>query len=189
MVKITFKPTNEETFEENFDLATTKSVQDIKNRVAQRLNVSNDKIKFIHKGKILKDDQLLQTLNFGDTETFHIVIKKDEQAFNASNPQTGTGNTQPQQNFGGFPAGLGGLGGLGGMGGMGGAGGMGGMGGMGGLGGMNPSDISNMMSNLSPEMIQQMVSSNPMLQNIANSNPQVKAILSNPQMLQQMLSP
>jgi hypothetical protein len=68
---------------------------------------------------------------------------------------------------------MGGLGGMGGMGGFGGLGGLGGMGGGfgGGLGGMNPSDISNALGNIDPQMMQQMINSNPMLSNIANSNP------------------
>jgi hypothetical protein len=55
MVKITFKPTNDNTFEEVFDLNVAKSVADIKTRVSERLKVTGDKIKLIHKGKILKD--------------------------------------------------------------------------------------------------------------------------------------
>jgi hypothetical protein len=55
MVKITFKPTNDNTFEENFDLNVAKTVADIKARVATKLSVTGDKIKLIHKGKILKD--------------------------------------------------------------------------------------------------------------------------------------
>lgn len=55
MVKIIFKPTNENTFEENFDVNVTKTVLDVKARIGQRLNVTGDKIKLIHKGKILKD--------------------------------------------------------------------------------------------------------------------------------------
>ena len=37
------------------------------------------------------------------------------------------------------------------------------------------------------EMMEQMVSSNPMLKQMADSNPQVKAMISNPQMMKQML--
>ncbi len=67
------------------------------------------------------------------------------------------------------------MGGLGGMGGMGGFGGMGGMGGgfngLGGGLGMNPNDLSNVLGNIDPQMMQQMINSNPMLSSIANSNP------------------
>jgi hypothetical protein len=52
MVKIIFKPTNEETFEVEYDLAQYKTVGDMKNVVAKRVNETNDKIKFIFKGKI-----------------------------------------------------------------------------------------------------------------------------------------
>jgi hypothetical protein len=51
MVKITFKPTNEEIFEIDFDLAQYKTVGDMKNVVAQRVKETTDKIKFIFKGK------------------------------------------------------------------------------------------------------------------------------------------
>jgi hypothetical protein len=52
MVKIIFKPTNEETFEVEYDLAQYKTVSDMKNVVAKRVNETNDKIKFIFKGKV-----------------------------------------------------------------------------------------------------------------------------------------
>jgi hypothetical protein len=52
MVKIIFKPTNEETFEIEYDLAQYKTVSDMKNVVAKRVNETNDKIKFIFKGKV-----------------------------------------------------------------------------------------------------------------------------------------
>jgi ubiquilin len=59
--------------------------------------------------------------------------------------------------------GFGGLGGMGGFGGMGGMGGMGGLGGMGGMGGMDPTMMQSMMQNITPEMMEQMISTNPML--------------------------
>jgi hypothetical protein len=117
-------------------------------------------------------------MGLGEVETFHLVVKKDEApqgstgGFNTGAQGTGTGT-------GGIGAGFGGMGGAGGFGGLGGmGGGMGG--GLGGLGGMNPNDLSSMISGLDPQMMQQMISSNPMLSNIANSNPQIKAMLSNP---------
>jgi hypothetical protein len=51
MVKIIFKPTNEETFEVEYDLSTYKTVGQMKNVVSERVKESNDKIKFIYKGK------------------------------------------------------------------------------------------------------------------------------------------
>lgn len=184
MVKITFKPTNENTFDETFDLNQTKTVFDIKTRVANKLNVTVDKLKFIHKGKILKDEQALNTLGLGETETFHLVVKKDEAPPGSQTTgSTGGFNTGAQQGFGG----IGGMGGMGGLGGMG--GGMGGLGGMSGVGGMNPNDLTNMMSNIDPQMLQQIIQNNPMIQAMAANNPQVQAMLSNPEMLKQMLNP
>lgn len=52
MVKITFKPTNEETFEIDFDPAQHKTIGDMKNVVAQRVKETVDKIKFIFKGML-----------------------------------------------------------------------------------------------------------------------------------------
>jgi len=51
MVKITFKPTNEEIFEIDFDTTQVKTVGDMKNVVAQRVKETTDRIKFIFKGK------------------------------------------------------------------------------------------------------------------------------------------
>ena len=194
MVKITFKPTSDNTFEETFDLATTTTVQQIRAAVGKRLSVGEDKIKLIHKGKILKDEQLLSTMGLGEVETFHLVVKKEEPVGGAGGQSVGgdsTSGQQGQQGFGGMGGGFGGMGGMGGMGGFGGGmGGMGGMGGgFGGLGGMNPNDLAGMMSNLDPQMMQQMVQNNPMLKAMASSNPQIQAILSNPEMLKQMMSP
>lgn len=50
MVKITFKPTNEEIFEIEFDPAVQRTVGDMKNVVAQRVKETPDKVKFIFKG-------------------------------------------------------------------------------------------------------------------------------------------
>ena len=52
MVKITFKPTNDEIFEIDFDPAQHKTVGDMKNVVAERVKETTDKIKFIFKGKL-----------------------------------------------------------------------------------------------------------------------------------------
>jgi hypothetical protein len=151
-----------------------------------------------HSGKILKDETPLETLKLSDGETFHAVIKQPEGTKPAassapssnptSNPQgTGaTGSEQPNAGLGGM-GGFGGMGGMGGLGGMGGMGGLGGMGGMGGLGGMDPQMMANMMDMVTPEMMEQMVNSNPMLKQMADSNPQVKAMISNPQMMKEML--
>jgi len=61
------------------------------------------------------------------------------------------------------------------------------MGGAGGLGGMDPQMMANMMDMVTPEMMEQMVNSNPMLKQMADSNPQVKDMISNPQMMKEML--
>ena len=61
-------------------------------------------------------------------------------------------------------------------------------GGMGGMGNnMDPQMMANMMDMITPEMMQQMVESNPMLKQMSESNPQVKAMISNPQMMKAML--
>jgi hypothetical protein len=41
---------------------------------------------------------------------------------------------------------------------------------------------------LTPEMMTQMVDSNPMLKTLVDSNPQMKMLLSNPQLMKQMVS-
>ena len=62
-----------------------------------------------------------------------------------------------------------------------------GMGGMGGMGGMDPQMMAGVFDMMTPEMMQQMIESNPMLKQMADSNPQVKAMLNNPQLMKQML--
>ena len=59
---------------------------------------------------------------------------------------------------------------------------------MGGLGGMDPQAMAGMMDMLTPEMMNQMVESNPMLKGLVDSNPQMRALISNPQLMKQMIS-
>lgn len=50
MVKITFKPTNEETFEIDFDLTKYKTVGQMKEAVSAKVGQPVGNIKFIFKG-------------------------------------------------------------------------------------------------------------------------------------------
>ena len=52
---------------------------------------------------------------------------------------------------------------------------------------MDPQQMAGMMDMITPEMMEQMVNSNPMLKQMADSNPQMKAMISNPQMMKQMI--
>jgi hypothetical protein len=53
---------------------------------------------------------------------------------------------------------------------------------------MDPQAMASMMDMITPEMMEQMVQSNPMLKGMVDSNPQFKAILSNPALMKSMLS-
>jgi ubiquilin len=53
---------------------------------------------------------------------------------------------------------------------------------------MDPAAMAGMMDMLTPEMMTQMVDSNPMLKTLVDSNPQMKMLLSNPQLMKQMVS-
>jgi ubiquilin len=53
---------------------------------------------------------------------------------------------------------------------------------------MDPAMMSAMLQNITPEMMDQIVNSNPMLKGMVDSNPQLKAIFSNPALMQQMMS-
>ena len=126
-----------------FDINAVANVEQLKQKVAEQTNSTVPAIKLIHKGKILKDDTPLASLNLIDGENFHAVIKAAESEQKSSEQPSTSTNSQQVPNVGlgaGLGAGLGGMGGMGGLGGffggMGGLGGMGVLGGMGGMGGL-----------------------------------------------------
>ncbi len=124
-------------------------------------------ISLTHLGRILKDEQTLESYKIEDGVTIHLVKSKGATAEGTSAPTTAPTATPANPLAGG--AGMGGMGGFPGMPGMGmpgmgmpGMGGMGGfpgfpgmatgggpsgMGGMGGMGGMNPAMLNDMMNN------------------------------------------
>lgn len=55
------------------------------------------------------------------------------------------------------------------------------------MGGMDPQAMASMLDMVTPEMMDQMIQSNPMLKSMVDANPQMKAIISNPALMKQMI--
>ena len=143
-------------------------------------------------GRILKDEQTLESYKIEDGVTVHLVKSKGATAEGSSTAPTTSATsaptTAPQANpFGGMPGmgfpGMGGMGGMGGFPGMGMGGGFpgmqtgGGPSGMGGLGGMNPAMIQDMMSN---PMVQNMLSNPAFMESMINSKKSTKKLEGGP---------
>jgi len=164
----------------------------------------------IFAGKIMKDQESLNTHNVKDGMTVHLVIKQGGAAAPSpttaapspapaaaapnSTPSTSTGASPPDPNL--SPFGLGGFGGIAGMGQL----------GMGSANFMemqqrmqrdlmsNPDMLRQVLDNpvtqslmSNPDVIRQMLESNPQMQEVMERNPEIRQMLNNPEVLRQMM--
>ncbi|GMH02907.1 hypothetical protein Nepgr_004746 [Nepenthes gracilis] len=176
-----------------------------KSKVAQNCDVPADQQRLIYKGRILKDDQTLESYGLQADHTVHMVRGFAPSASAATTATTNAGplNTTPTTEGGGLgAAGLGaspfpGLG-------------LGGLGGTGGTGLfearlpeieqmqqqliqnpnmmreiMNTPAIQSLMNN--PELFRGLVMSNPQMREIIDRNPELAHILNDPSILRQTL--
>ena len=204
------------------EVSAAATVEEVKREIQQKNGTEASKIKLVSKGKkhtgrILKDIDVLTTLQIKDQDTLHMVrsnqvVAKDKAAPAAApGPAAGEagGNQEANQPagqpafnpfaaFGGMPGmggmgapGMGGMGGMGapGMGGMGGMPGMPGMGGMGGMPGMPGMPGMGGMGGM-PGMAGMM--NNPQMMMRMMQDPGVQAMmrsmLSNPQVMQGLMN-
>ncbi|KAG4993698.1 hypothetical protein GLYMA_11G084700v4 [Glycine max] len=210
-VNINIRCSNGSKFSVQIGLDST--VRSFKEAVAHNCDISSDQQRLIYKGRILKDDQPLQSYGLEADHTVHLV-----RGFSPSNTTGGTnsgggggGNTTTANTRG---AGANEGGGLGGPGfgaspfpGLGGNNGMGG-GGLNGLFGAGFPDLEQMqqpflsnpnlmrdimntpaMQNLinNPDIVRNLIMNNPQMQELMDRNPELAHILNDPSTLRQTL--
>lgn len=187
------------------------TVRQLKEECEKVVEIPSEEQRIVFAGKILKDEDKLETYGIQEGVSIHIVRSKrskPEPAPSATSTtnQPRTGNetnrteTQPSTNpYSAFSSsvlpeaaqGMGGMSGIGGMGGLNGLGGMGGMNGLGGMGGFGtPEQMQQTLSNpMVREMMRQMLptfaQSNPMLANLPPEllQQQMDLMLSNPELM------
>ncbi|XP_012574606.1 ubiquitin domain-containing protein DSK2b-like isoform X2 [Cicer arietinum] len=207
-VKINIRCSNGSKFSVQISLDST--VGSFKDAVAQNCDISAEQQRLIYKGRILKDDQTLQSYGLEADHTVHLV-----RGFTPANTTGGTNtsggaNTTTTNARGAGANEGGGLGGPGlgaslfpglGINGMGG-------GGLGGLFGAGPPDLEQLqqpllsnpnlvreimnspaMQNLlnNPEIVRNLLMSNPQMQELMDRNPELAHILNDPSTLRQTL--
>jgi ubiquilin len=208
-VKINIRCSNGSKFSVQISLDST--VGSFKDVVAQNCDISADQQRLIYKGRILKDDQTLQSYGLEADHTVHLV-RGFAPANTTGGTNTGGANTTTTNARG---AGANEGGGLGGPGlgaslfpGLGGINGMGGGGGLNSLFGAGPPDLEQLqqpfisnpnlvreimnspaMQNLlnNPEIVRNLLMSNPQMQELMDRNPELAHILNDPSTLRQTL--
>jgi ubiquilin len=196
MVKVNVKSSNGKTVP--LDADVTSTVGAFKASIADQVEIPAAQQRLIFSGKVLKDEQTLESYGVQDGQTMHLVRGAQPPGATptpaaatpipAVQPAAAAPTMAPTQlgnlgAFGGAPGGglgaLGGMGGLGGgMGGLGGGmgalgGGMGGLGGgLGGMGGMDPQMLAAMMQNpMMQQMMMQMMQDPQVLAQMAQQLP------------------
>jgi len=161
------------------------TVGELKDSTIQKMNLApltRDQLRFIYKGKVLKDDNTLESYDVQEGGAIHMV-KSAPPPTSTTAPSTAsqpggvpTSNTNP------FAAAFGQQGQ--------GAPGASPFGGMGGMGGLSPEMMQQMMNNPmvdqmlnNPELIQQMMNSNPQMQAMLDANPHIRQIMNDPEMI------
>lgn len=108
-ITITVKTPKEK---EVFEVYEKKSVKEFKEQVAPRFKAEPDQLVMIYAGKIMKDNDTLESHNVKEGFTVHLVIR-------AAPKPSDSGPSRPPADISATPFSLGGLGGLPGMEGLG----------------------------------------------------------------------
>lgn len=208
-ISLNIKCSNEQKLSVSID--TSSTVQQLKSEIAKHLtDTPAEQQRLIYSGKVLKDNEVLETYKMAEGHTIHLVRSQASRAAPSSTPSA-TAESTPSSNptasttpSAANPFGMPGMDpfgmGLGGAGGFPGMGGMGGMG-MGGMPNMDPNMMNSMMSNpmfmaqmqqmlSNPQFMDTLIASNPMLagMNTPEMRSMMQSMLSNPEMLRSMMS-
>lgn len=104
-ITITVKTPKEK---ETFQVHDKKTVKEFKEQVAPHFKAESDQLVMIYAGKIMKDNDTLESHNVKEGFTVHLVIR-------AAPKPSDSGPSRPPADIGATPFSLGGLGGLPGM--------------------------------------------------------------------------
>jgi len=174
---------------ENIEVDENATIKEFKDLVAAKFSAEVDQLCLIFAGKIMKDQDTLQTHNIKDGLTVHLVIKTAPR-------QAESGPSRPPADIGATPFGLGSLGGLAGLESL-------------GMGSVNFMELQNrMQSELlgnpdllrqvldnplvqrlmnDPENMRTLITSNPQMQELIERNPEINHMLNNPELLRQTM--
>lgn len=174
---------------ESIEVAQDATIKEFKELVAVKFKADVDQLCLIFAGKIMKDQDTLQTHNIKDGLTVHLVIKTAPR-------NTESGPSRPPADISATPFNLGSLGGLAGLESL-------------GMGSVNFMELQNrMQSELlgNPELLRQvldnplvqrlmndpdhmrtLITSNPQMQELIDRNPEINHMLSNPELLRQTM--
>lgn len=182
------------------EISTKFTIKEVKEQVSSKFSAPVDKLVLIFAGKILKDDESVETHSIKEGQTIHLVIKTlpkadtpaAEQPASTAAPTTTSNTSQnPSTQNTGTPFGTGFLPGLGAL-------------NSGNLSDMqrqmnqelmgNPQlmeqimsnpFVQNMMSN--PEVMQQLILNNPQMRTLMDRNPEIAHMLNNPELMRQTM--
>ncbi|XP_054160618.1 ubiquilin-1-like [Oppia nitens] len=183
---------------ESFEINENESIKKLKELVALRFKSDIDKICLIFAGKILKDNETLDTHKIKDGLTVHLVIRSGNQTSTSSSQPASQQTTQNADNSSSMGANAFGLGQP--------FGGIPGLGNLG-LGNFeemqqrmqremmnNPEMLRQMMENpivqqlmSNPEYVRQLLTANPQMQQLMERNPEISHMLNNPDLLRQTM--
>ncbi|CAG2111459.1 unnamed protein product [Medioppia subpectinata] len=182
---------------ETFEINDNESIKKLKEMVATRFKSDIDQICLIFAGKILKDNESLDTHKIKDGLTVHLVIRSGNQSSSQpSSQQTAQNSAENMSSMGANAFGLGQpFGGLQGLGNL-------------GLGNSfndiqqrmqtemmsNPDMLRQMMENpivqqlmSNPDYVRTLLTSNPQMQTLMERNPEISHMLNNPELLRQTM--
>ncbi|XP_028658260.1 ubiquilin-1-like isoform X1 [Erpetoichthys calabaricus] len=203
IIKVTVKTPKEK---EEFAVPDNSTVKQFKEEISKRFKAQTDQLVLIFAGKILKDPDLLTQHGIHDGLTVHLVIKtqnrSQEQSSSSSTSSNTTASTEPRttstSNTPGSSSslGLGGLGNLAGFTGL----------------GMNSANFSELQSQMqrqlmsnpemmaqimenpfvqsmlsNPDLMRQLIMANPQMQQLIQRNPEINHMLNNPDIMRQTL--
>ncbi|KAM4710068.1 ubiquilin-1 [Discoglossus pictus] len=206
IIKVTVKTPKEK---EEFAIPENSSVREFKEDISKRFKASTDQLVLIFAGKILKDQDTLGQHGIHDGLTVHLVIKTQNRSqASASTQSTSTPSNPPTtstetpssttttSSTTSPPIGLGGLGGLAGLSSL----------------GMNASNFSELQSQMqrqlmsnpemmvqimdnpfvqsmlsNPDLMRQLIMANPQMQQLIQRNPEINHMLNNPDIMRQTL--
>ncbi|KAJ8764074.1 hypothetical protein K2173_004972 [Erythroxylum novogranatense] len=208
LVTVNVRCSNSSKFSVEINLSST--VEAFKSVLAEKCDIPAANQRVIYKGRILKDDQTLESYGLGADQTVHLVrgLPPSPSANTTAPKNTGVTNATPNNPHATSPTEGGSIGGSGfgaslfpelGLGGLGGSGGMFGAG----LPEleqvqqqltqnpnimreiMNMPVVQNLMNN--PEIMRNLIMNNPQMRDIIDRNPELAHILNDPSTLRQTL--
>ncbi|XP_040572142.1 ubiquilin-1 isoform X1 [Lepeophtheirus salmonis] len=194
LITITVKTPKEK---QSIEIEENANIKDFKAKISEKFTAPVEQLCLIFAGKIMKDNDSLDTHNIKNGMTVHLVIRTGNTSSNTPNTSPEPSSTpRSNQDTSQTPFGLGGMGGIPGLSAL----------GMGSSNFMemqqrmqnevlsNPNMMrqimsspvtQNLMSN--PEIMRGLIQSNPQIQQLMESNPEIGHMINNPEIMRQTM--